>query len=84
MHFGSVFGLRPVLLPPAETPVFGGDFIFHALRVAAGKNTVQFSYRPAGYPWLLMLSWGILAGVCVTSIRRQLCSYPKPATAGMK
>jgi hypothetical protein len=52
---------------PAE--VFGGDFIFRALRVTAGQNTVQFSYRPAGYPWLLMLSWGILAGVCATSIR---------------
>ncbi|MGE5204300.1 MAG: YfhO family protein [Chlamydiota bacterium] len=49
--------------------VFGGDFIFRALRVSSGQNTVQFSYRPAGFPWLVLLSWGTLAAVCANSIR---------------
>lgn len=52
---------------PAE--VFGGDFIFRALQVTAGQNTVQFSYRPAGFPWLVILSWGTLMAVCMNSIR---------------
>lgn len=53
---------------PAE--VFGADFIFRGLRVSEGLSTVQFSYRPAGFPWLVILSWGTLAGVFVNSIRR--------------
>lgn len=52
---------------PAE--VFGADFIFRALRVAAGQNTIRFWYRPAGFPWFVILSWGTLAAVCVNSVR---------------
>jgi hypothetical protein len=44
-------------------PVFGGNFIFRAVRVKAGPNSVQFHYRPAGWPILLILSWGTLAFV---------------------
>ena len=51
---------------PAE--VFGGNFIFRAVRVSAGTNTVQFSYQPSGFPWLLILSWGTLATVCAYSL----------------
>jgi hypothetical protein len=40
--------------------VFGGNFIFRAVRVQAGKNRIQFYYRPAGWPWLVLLSWGTL------------------------
>jgi hypothetical protein len=40
--------------------VFGGNFIFRALRVHSGLNEIQFSYRPAGWPVLLFLSWGTL------------------------
>ena len=45
--------------------VFGGDFIFRAVRVRAGENRIQFDYRPAGWPILLVLSWGVLALVFV-------------------
>lgn len=59
--------------------VFGGDLIFRALRVSSGENTVQFSYRPAGFPWLVILSWGTLAAVGANSIR--LCRRRLAQTA---
>lgn len=62
---------------PAE--IFGGDFIFRALQVTAGLSTVQLSYRPAGFPWLLLLSWGTLAVVCGNSVR--LCRRQQPGFA---
>lgn len=43
--------------------VLGGDFIFRAVQVKAGDNTVEFSYHPAGWPGLVFLSWGILGTV---------------------
>jgi hypothetical protein len=51
---------------PAQ--VFGGDFIFRALAVKAGKNTVKLSYRPAGWPGLLLLSWGVLVTVLLLTL----------------
>jgi hypothetical protein len=45
--------------------IFGGDFAFRAVRVQAGKNTVDFKYRPAGWPLLLIVSWTTLAGVLI-------------------
>jgi hypothetical protein len=48
---------------PAE--VFGGDFVFRAVRVRGGENRIQFDYRPAGWPILLVISWGTLALVFV-------------------
>ena len=44
-------------------PVYGGDFLFRAVPVAAGVNKVSFSYRPSGFPLLLIVSWGILGAV---------------------
>jgi len=46
---------------PAAT--FGADFIFRAVAVRRGENVVRFTYQPAGYPWLLALSWLTLACV---------------------
>jgi len=51
--------------------VFGGDFIFRAIRVTAGDNKVEFSYRPAGFPALLILSWGTLLIISLAP----LCSF---------
>ncbi|HEV2116899.1 MAG TPA: hypothetical protein VGR48_12780 [Terriglobales bacterium] len=59
---------------PAE--LFGGDFIFRALRVRAGQNSVEFSYRPAGWPELLLLSWGVLAAVLVLTVPRLAAHLP--------
>jgi hypothetical protein len=44
-------------------PTFGADFIFRAVPVRHGENVVHFTYQPAGYPWLLVMSWLTLAGV---------------------
>ena len=43
--------------------IFGADFIFRAVAVRRGENVVRFTYQPAGYPWLLALSWLTLACV---------------------
>jgi uncharacterized membrane protein YfhO len=53
---------------PAE--VFGADFIFRALRASPGQNVVQMYYRPLGFPWLLIVSWGLLAVIGANSLRR--------------
>ena len=52
------------------TEVFGGDFLFRAVRVQAGTNEVEFSYHPFGWPVLLIVSWGTLAGVAVLATIR--------------
>ncbi len=43
--------------------LFGGNFIFRAIQVQAGENKIMFSYVPFGFPVLLIISWGTLAGV---------------------
>ena len=43
--------------------VFGGNFIFRAVRVRAGENTVQFYYPQHLYFALVLLSWSTLVGV---------------------
>jgi len=49
------------------TTVYGGNFIFRAVRVAAGQNTVKFTFHPFGFPWLVVISWGTLAVVAAYS-----------------
>jgi hypothetical protein len=43
--------------------VFGGNFIFRAVRVPAGDNRIQFYYPQHLYFALVLLSWGTLAAV---------------------
>jgi len=45
--------------------VFGGDFIFRAVRVRTGENEIQFQYGQKLYLLLLALSWGTVATVLV-------------------
>jgi hypothetical protein len=52
--------------------VFGGDFVYRALHVKAGRNQVRFDYRPQGWPLLLFLSWGTLAVVLGWSLHNAL------------
>ena len=49
------------------TPIRVGNLFFRAVPVAAGRNQVRFLYRPWGYPGLLILSWGLLAGVALAA-----------------
>ncbi|HSF31890.1 MAG TPA: hypothetical protein VLK82_15610, partial [Candidatus Tectomicrobia bacterium] len=53
---------------PAE--VFGGNFVYRAVRVRAGSNDVRFSYEPIGWPLLLFVSWGTIALILGLSIVR--------------
>ena len=45
------------------TDVFGGNFIYRAVRVRAGENTIQFYYPQPLYFGLVVLSWGTLVAV---------------------
>ena len=51
-----------------STEVQIGDFIFRAIRVHAGENSVCFSYHPPLFPWLLILSWTTLGCTAVWSL----------------
>jgi hypothetical protein len=48
---------------PAE--VFGGNFIFRAVRVRSGENTIRFYYPQHMYFAMILVSWGTLAAVFV-------------------
>jgi uncharacterized membrane protein YfhO len=48
--------------------IFGGNFIFRAIQVPAGENTVRFSYQTPGFPWLVILSWSTLVLVAIISV----------------
>ena len=50
-------------------PLWGGNFLFRALPVGPGAQTLRFTYRPAGYPALPLVSWGTLLVVCLWSVR---------------
>ncbi len=50
------------------TTVFGGNFIFRAIHLTAGRNRVRFAYRAAGFPWLVVVSWGTLASVALGAV----------------
>jgi hypothetical protein len=50
-----------------STPVYGGNFIFRAVKVSAGRNTIAFAYQPYSFPWMLIMSWGTLTAVAVFS-----------------
>jgi hypothetical protein len=49
------------------TELFIGDFIFRAVRVRAGENSVRFTYHPPLFPWLLIVSWGTLGGIAIST-----------------
>jgi hypothetical protein len=56
--------------------VYGGNFIFRAVQVTGGQNSIRFTYRPFGFPWLVIISWGTLAGVACYSVYSGLRSRP--------
>ena len=59
-------------------PVEPADFIFRAIAVQAGPNRVDFAYHPSGIPWLVVLSWGILATVTCWSAISVCGSWRRP------
>jgi hypothetical protein len=61
-----------------EAPVEPADFIFRAIAVRAGPNRVDFTYHPSGIPWLVVLSWGILATVACWTATSVCGSWRRP------
>ncbi len=49
--------------------VYGGNFIFRAIQVKKGINTIRFYFRPTAFPYLIFISWGVLLLVLFISIR---------------
>jgi hypothetical protein len=49
------------------TPVQGADFLFRALPVQTGRNRIELTYQPLGYPWSPLATWLFIAAVLVAS-----------------
>lgn len=41
--------------------ITGANFLFRAVPVGAGENTIAFDYRPRGYPAMVAVSWGVIS-----------------------
>ena len=54
-----------------------GNFIFRAVPLRQGASRVEFSYTPAGYPWLVWASWSALAAVAMASCLGSQSRLPK-------
>ena len=48
-----------------EQTVYGGDFIFRAVRVRAGENRIELYYSQRVYLGLIVLSWAMLVTVFI-------------------
>jgi hypothetical protein len=48
--------------------LWGGNFLFRALRVEPGEHEVTFRYKPFAHPALLILSWATLLAVAARII----------------
>ena len=59
-----------------SVPVQGANFVFRAVRVPAGRNEVAFEYRPAGHPWLVLVSWATLAAVAAWTLAALRAARP--------
>ena len=68
---------------PSE--IAGGNFLFRAVKVDAGASTLDFRYRPFGYPWLVIVSWLTLAVVGIGSMgQRQRMRRPRSSRGGAR
>ena len=48
--------------------VRGAAFVYRAVPVVAGRNTVRFTYRSSAFPLLVVTSWGTLGVVLLASV----------------
>lgn len=61
------------------TPVQGADFLFRALPVQSGRNRIELTYEPLGYPWSPVAIWLFIAAVLVASCwPRRRSTQPMP------
>jgi hypothetical protein len=66
----------------APAAVHRAGFLWRAVEVPAGARTVRFTYRPFGWPGLLILSWGVLVGLLAWSLVARARSVAPDATEG--
>jgi len=57
------------------TEVLGGNFVFRAIRVAAGENIVRFTYHPPLFPWLIIVSWTTLGVTAILAAFRTFRNF---------
>jgi len=57
-----------------ESRVVRGNFVYRAVQVQPGTSIVDFRYRAIGFPWLLLLSWGMLFTAAAWSSARRCSS----------
>ena len=50
-----------------ERAIVRGNFIFRAVQVSRGRNAIDFQYDAVGFPWLVILSWGLVLAVGASS-----------------
>jgi hypothetical protein len=63
--------------------VSGAAFVYRAVPVLTGRNTLRFTYRSSAFPLLLVVSWGTLAVVVLASVAgRGNGSMPRLVPAG--
>jgi Bacterial membrane protein YfhO len=51
-------------------PILRADFIFRAVHVNLGPNTIEMRYKPKYFAFTLALSWGTLAALAALQLRR--------------
>lgn len=55
-----------------EQPVYLANFIFRAVRLQPGPNTVSFHYAPWGFPWFIVMSWLILLAIAACTAAKRV------------
>jgi hypothetical protein len=55
--------------------VWGGNFVFRAVEVEAGKNDVRFTYNAVGFPLLVILSWSVIFLTAACSLHALIKSF---------
>jgi uncharacterized membrane protein YfhO len=58
------------LVDGKPTKLWGGDYLFRAVKLSQGTHKLEFHYRPFGHPWSAVISWTTLACVLGMSLFR--------------
>jgi hypothetical protein len=59
-------------------PLLGANFLFRALALKPGTHRIVLRYEPSWYPYLVFLSWGMLAAVASWTVVATIRARPTP------